>query len=237
MFLFLLLFFPFVLVAASVIKGSFKEYFVPAVLGAFAGIFTCLIYTFFIFPSSSFSFGFASNFARILFKNIFLPMFLSGAALFLLLKDPFETRIKVLFPYWIVFYALFIPCTTISGKTDFSFFELFLRPVLYVSMLVMFDGVWDFFLLKRIKAEDKTAASDYGARDEVFGIDRHRSGSVKSIIMLCLALFFVLSFPAAVETLRFIGAPRPVWILMFVVYAAAAVYVAYKIQTHFRREK
>lgn len=208
MFLFLSLVFPSLIAFFCITKNCVKEYTIPVIWGFFAGCITCLFHAFFVFSADYFVFSFLTQFLRILFSMEVFPLVITGAILFLVVKDSISVRLKALFPFWAAFYAVFIPYNIIAGSTNFSLFELFAKPVLYAALL--------FFL---------NCGVDEVLKELELATTENR---VKKIFLLCLYTLFVLVVPAVVETLWFIGEPVIFWFFGFVLYIALAVYIQLK---------
>lgn len=140
-------------------------------------------------------YSFMSNFFYYLLKEYVLPLVLVYALYFFCTKDDYEFRVKAFFPVMASFFAIYMPyCTIASTTAAFSFYLLFVKPVVVLSMI---------FLCSDIAYQIYTGAVE---------------GSKKKIILNSVAALVVLAVPVLLETMWLMV------MLLPVVYIAAVLY-------------
>lgn len=133
MFLFLILLFPTVLTFCCAHSAKKIYGFIVAV-GAFAGIIASAGTALFAYMHRIPEYSVSSNFFYYFLKEYAFPMILVYALYFFTTKDSVEFRVKAFFPLITAFYAIYMPyCVIASSSAAFSFFQLFVKPVLMLS--------------------------------------------------------------------------------------------------------
>lgn len=137
MYIFLVSFLPLVFILFS-LNAKDKNYFASGLWGLFAGI----LHTFFavIFTRNHFVFKFSlfENTFYFLLNEYFLPCIVWVILYILITKDDFSFRLKSVFIFEIGFYSIYLPYFVIfSGNISFSFYELFFKPVIVLSMILI----------------------------------------------------------------------------------------------------
>ncbi|MCR4627404.1 MAG: hypothetical protein K5640_07115 [Treponema sp.] len=206
MFLFHVLILPGILLIPCYFRKSYKDIVVPAFLGLFLAIISALFYHFFIFKPEYFEFNFLKIILGIFLKGYVLPLVFTAAAYMVFVKGELKEKINSLFPLWISFYSIIIPFSVIYGKTDFSFFEVFLRPVLAGCLLILLKG---FVMIIAVS----------GCTEK------------KRIVLSGFLIFASLCLCSLVETLWFAGFIWIVWGLPFAFTIFSAVVSVLKIKS------
>ncbi len=136
MLLFLLLLLPAAfLVYAFIIKD--RSIILPAFAGLITATFVCACRFFFSYEHRLIYFSFSENFVYYLVKQCFLPLFIVAAVYALVSRDKAEYKIKNFFPLMCSFFAVYLPyCVITASEVYYQAYDLFLKPVIYLSMLV-----------------------------------------------------------------------------------------------------
>ncbi|MCK9169072.1 MAG: hypothetical protein M0P01_01510 [Treponema sp.] len=203
MFLFLIILLPSALVY-SLINFDDKAVIPVVLTGVLSSVLFCALKAFFSFMYRVAAAEFLSNYAYILFGQTLAPVAVVYMLFFFLSKDDVSFRIKSYFPLMCSFYSIYMPFHIIAGSgSSYSAFELFLKPVLYLMMLVS-SSLCVRFVFR-----------SFGTRD------------IKPKIIWILVLCVSLLLPAAIETLWFIGFPVWIWLVLWMVYVffAACGYI------------
>lgn len=136
MLLFLLLLLPAALLTyALIIKNR------AIILPIFAGIITasvvCACRFFFSFEHHLIYYSFAPNFIYYLVKQNLLSLVIVSAVYALISRDTAEYKIKNFFPLMCSYFAVYLPyCVITSSEFYYQSYDLFLKPVIYLAMLV-----------------------------------------------------------------------------------------------------
>ncbi len=199
MFLFLILLFPTVLYFCCS-HSSKRIYGFLVAAGTFLGILASGGTALFSYMHRIPEFSVASNFFYYFFKEYVLPLVLVYALYFFATKDSVEFRVKAFFPVVAAFYAVYMPyCVIASSSAAFSFFQLFIKPVLMLSMVFM--------------------ASFFAYRIYCAAV----SGNIRKIVVLSLFALIVLLVPPALETMELLCIALPVVYIVAVVFALFAL--------------
>ena len=198
MYLFMMLLIPLVLVFYC-IKTSDKAVIPVCIFGGIVSIVVCICTALFAFLHRIPEYSFASNFSYYSLREYILPVVLLYAFYFLVSKDEISFKIKAFFPLSASFYAFYMPYLIIvSNESAFSFYELFVKPVLVISMLILIE-----------KALEKLA--QYSIQKKTFGL-----------IISSVVLAFVLFVPPFLNTLWITNWMNPLFIILSVVYILLA---------------
>ena len=203
MHLFLLLSFPLCL-AIWILRSEGRR--APCVFNAFLGILLAAVFCaykyffapyYFLTPDSFFR-----NFIHVFFEQILLPLgVLTAAFLFVFKKDKISDRVEGLFPFYAVFYAVFLPFRILQDNLPNSAFGLFAKPILFIlTLLVLSECEKSLFVPSQRAMLDKLDAF-----------------SVWSSFVLALI------FPAGFEALWVLGMNAFVTILLLGLYSAGTV--------------
>lgn len=140
MLLFMLILIPAVLVFCG-IRADDKTVVSVAAAGAVAGVLVSFVSALFSFRHRIPDFSFASNFFYYAAEEYVLPLILLYIAYFFITRDSLEFRLRSFLPVTAGFYTVYMPYRIISSSgASFSFFELFAKPVLFLSLLVLCAG-------------------------------------------------------------------------------------------------
>lgn len=141
----MLILIPAVLVFCG-IRADDKAVVPVAMTGAAAGVLVSFASALFSFRHRIPAFSFASNFFFYTAEEYVLPLILLYIVYFFITKDSLEFRLRSFLPVTAGFYAVYMPYRIISSAgAAFSFFELFTKPALFLSMLVL--CAWLVFLI------------------------------------------------------------------------------------------
>ena len=200
--LFLLLLFPlsFAIWICSK-KGPRAPFYFNAFLGVLlAAIFCAYKYFFspyyFLTPDSFFR-----NFIHIFLEEILLPLsVLTAAFLFIYKKDKIASRVQNIFPFYMGFYAVYMPFRVLGAEPPYSAFALFVKPAMFLFMILVLNS-----------------------RQKVLFVPAQRALlSAKEAAIYWSSFAVDLLMPAAVEALWILGMKPPLTILFLLIYAAGA---------------
>ena len=194
MFVFSFVFLPLLLASFCFFYKSHK--IVPVIaIGIFTGIIVCACQSFFTFAHRVIPYNFIDNYLYLLFRQTILPLFILYLVFFLVSKDELQFKIDSFLPLNLSYYSIYLPYIIITTSEGlYSWFALFVKPVLFGAMLVQTAiSVWYFYkLLKNNKI--------------VFSILR----TIISLIYICL--------PAMSESLYLINIYTSVIVVFGFVY-------------------
>jgi hypothetical protein len=199
MYLFLIILFPAAL--AWYLIGTDDKAAVPVVLiGALSSVLFCALKAFFSFIYHVASAAFLPDYAYILFGQTLVPVTIVYLLFFFLSRDTVSFRIKSYFPLMGSFFAVYLPYHILAGGASFySLFELFMKPVIYLMMLVM-SALCIQFVYRSFTEKNKKMKIQW--------------------ISLLLASLLI---PAAVETVWLLGLPVWLWLVLWLGYVFFAV--------------
>lgn len=135
MFLFMILFLPLISIFLC-LHSSDKSVIVVSGLGFIFGIIECFFIALFLYMHKVLENSFLNVFLHFFVNENFLPILIAYLIYFFATKDSVEFRLKAFFPFAVAFYSVYFPYFLIA--TDgvvYSFFDLFLHPVMIFSML------------------------------------------------------------------------------------------------------
>lgn len=186
------------------LKAEDKVVLLLIIAGSLSGVLVSLCTAVFTYLHRVPEYSFLPNFLYFLLKFYALPVVLLYAVYFFCTKDDFDVRIKAFFPVTVSFYAVFMPYMIIASDSSLaSFFMLFVKPVLLVSML---------FILSRLC---------FNIAD---GMRTHVPSKI-AVNALCALLAFCI--PSALETLWLLNVAE------FLVYAVSALYALFALVLFF----
>ena len=184
-----------------------KKPFAPFLFNAFMGLFLAAVFCAYKYFFSPYYFltpdSFWRNFIHILLEQIVLPLgVLTAAFLFVFKKDKMDDRVKNVFPFYMGFYAVFLPFRILGANPPYSAFALFVKPAMFLLMLMAFNS-----------------------RQKLLFVPAKRALlSLKEAALCWLSLALGLLMPAAVEALWILGMKPPLTILFLLIYAAGAYF-------------
>lgn len=131
-----------ILIPSTLIFFCMKEKdkaFIPVGFsGILVGVFVCIMTSLFSFLHRIPEYSFSSNFTYYFFREYILPLAILYAVYFIFTKDEFSFKIKSFFPLSAGFSSIYMPYMIIASNRElFSFFELFCKPVIWLSLLVI----------------------------------------------------------------------------------------------------
>ena len=118
------------------LHSSDKSVIVVSGLGFIFGIIECFFIALFLYMHKVLENSFLNVFLHFFVNENFLPILIAYLIYFFATKDSVEFRLKAFFPFAVAFYSVYFPYFLIA--TDgvvYSFFDLFLHPVMIFSML------------------------------------------------------------------------------------------------------
>lgn len=199
MFLFLILLFPTVLWFCCA-HSSKKIYGFLIAVGAFLGVVVSGCAALFSYSHRIPEFSAASNFFYYFLKEYALPLILVYTLYFFTTKDSVEFRVKAFFPVSAAFYAVYMPyCVVSSANSAFSFFQLFVKPVLVLSMVFL--------------------ASLFAYKIYCAALEKN----LRNIFVFSFFALVSLVVPALLETMYLLCVALPAVYAAAVVFAAAAL--------------
>jgi hypothetical protein len=199
MYLFLIILFPAAL-AWYIISTDDKAAVSVVLTGALSSVLFCALKAFFTFMYHLASTAFLPDYAYILFGQILVPVIIVYLLFFFLSRDTVSFRIKSYFPLMCSFFSVYLPYHILAGSaSSYSVFELFMKPIIYLMMLVM-SALCIKFVYRSFTEKNK-----------------------KMQIQWILLLLVSLLVPAAVETVWFTGLPVWLWLVLWLVYVFFAV--------------
>lgn len=153
MFVFSFVFLPLLLACFCFFYKSHKM--VPVIaIGILTGIIVCACQSFFTFAHRVIPYNFIDNYLYLLFRQTILPLFILYLVFFLVSKDELQFKIDSFLPLNLSYYSIYLPYIIITTSEGlYSWFALFVKPVLFGAMLVQTAiSVWYFYkLLKNNK--------------------------------------------------------------------------------------
>lgn len=176
MFLFTVILIPATLVFYCV---SVRDKMIVAVslCGILSGFFVCICTSLFTFMHRVPLYSFNSNFSYYASREYILPIVLIFFVYFFVTKDDFSFKARAFFPLSLGFLSVFVPYITVSAKqAAFSFYELFAKPVIWLSMVIFLK-----FLVVRLFSSG--------------------TGTKLSVIMYSVLAAFVLFVPPFINAL------------------------------------
>ncbi len=148
--------------------------------GILSGFFVCICTSLFTFMHRVPLYSFSSNFKYYAFREYIFPLVLVFCVYFFITKDDNSFKARAFFPLAMGFLSVFVPYVTINeSRSDFSFYELFFKPVIWLSMVI---------LLKNIVVR-------------LFASGKRRSGVNLSLIAYSALAAFVLFVPPFINAL------------------------------------
>ena len=151
MLLFLILLLPVTLLAYALIKKD-RTIILPIFAGLITASVVCACRFFFTYEHHLIYYSFAQNFVYYLVKQNLLPLVIVSAVYALISRDTAEYKIKNFFPLMCTYFAVYLPyCVITSSEVYYQSYDLFLKPVIYLAMLVQismsliaaFNGIKD----------------------------------------------------------------------------------------------
>lgn len=192
-----------------------KAALITSVAGITGGVITCLWSALFSHLHNVFQLSFIANFMFLVRMEFVLPVIIWYAFYFLVTKDDVRFKLKNMFFFVLGFYMVYIPFYTLfSGVYTYSFYELFMKPVIMLSACLILR-----FCMNR-------AVSSFDSKKRFLTV-------VYSI--LALADFFV---PAAFEALWITRSFITVLMISMVVYILCGAVLSYlNLILQFRAER
>ena len=137
MLLFLLTLLPSSLIAYAFLVKD-KKIILPVIAGLLTAVVVCTCRFFFTYEHHLVYDSFSEIFTYYIVNQSLLPLFLVSALYALISRDTAEFKVKTFFPLLTVFYTVYLPyCVITSSEYYYQSYDIFLKPVIYLAMLVM----------------------------------------------------------------------------------------------------
>ena len=220
MFLFHILVLPAILIVPCYLKKSYRAFVMPAIFGVILAILWALFDNFFVFTVKYFEFSLAKIFLAVLIKNTLVPLLLTSTVYFILVKGSWEQRAKDLFPLWTSFFSIALPYTVKSGQVNFSFFELFISPLIFACLLIQLNSFINaiFNQVLQLKALLSSSPKEKSEKNKL----------VLNISVFSLLILSVLAVFSLIHTLWFAGEPWIFWLILFALFVCFTVVVIFR---------
>lgn len=181
--------------------------FIPALLwGLLSATVVCTIKAFFFFTTFVWTGSFVSGFIHVLVTDAILPCILLYAVFLFFSKDDNDYKANAFLPLMASFYAVYIPYRVLSMTEPLSVFPLFVKPVLFVSMVSFLSSLVHRF---------------FSALD---------AKKVGALIGYCFVGIVVACVPAALEAWWHLGGKLLFVVPLAILYAALAFVVYLKLK-------
>lgn len=118
------------------LHSSDKSIIVVSGLGFILGVIECFFIALFLYMHKVLENSFLAVFLHFFINENFLPILIAYLVYFFATKDKAEFRVKAFLPFSVAFYSVYFPYFLIaSDGVVYSFFDLFLHPLMIFSML------------------------------------------------------------------------------------------------------
>lgn len=181
----LLLFF---LQTPAATRATRNSYWLAFCLGFFPAVAWCVIDEFFLFNALHFSRSLSEVYVHLLLKDILIPTILLCAPYFLISRRETENRAFALLVVLSAFYMAYMPYGVVTGKERFSFFLVFVKPLLTCCHIILLP-VCCMGLCRSLKTGKKPLAAAFAVGMIVFP-----------------------ALPPLVEALWYLAYPRSTWL-------------------------
>lgn len=151
MFTFTILLLP-LAVAFYYFNSEKKHSLLSICIGIITGFLVLAVKEFFTNSHRIIPYSYSSNFIFLLFAETFIPVVVLFGIYFLISKDSLEFKFGEFFPLTASFYIVYLPYLVISSPEAKTAFEIFAKPVLFLSMLVSLQTGLNL-ILKGIKSK------------------------------------------------------------------------------------
>lgn len=200
MYLFLLLLFP----LAYCFFVQSKRFFSSAIALSIAAL-ICAFRAFFVFRTP-YTGVVLANYVLFSWLDLIVLPFVVFAVFSLFLRGSIVSRVSMFLCVALPFYAVYLPADVLSRSAPFSFFELFVKPSLYLAFLLVCA-----VLIKRIVVE--------------FFQKKLLGAFCFGLLLLCLSI----ALPV-IESLWYYGMVSSVWVMCAVLYVFIAVILVKVVQ-------
>lgn len=137
MLLFLLTLLPLSLIAYAFFVKD-KKIILPVFAGLMTAVVVCACRFFFTYEHRLIYNSFSENFLYYLFKQSFLPLLIVSAVYAIISRDSAQFKVNNFFPLLGAFFAVYLPyCVITTSEFYYQGYNIFLKPVIYLAMLVM----------------------------------------------------------------------------------------------------
>lgn len=185
-------------------KESRKSYLPPVLAGFISSAIYCFLEAFFFLPSHIWVDSFSSNFVNLLLTQELLPSVILTGLFFFFSKDSFDYKFNSILPLLSSFYSVFIPYKYFISGLEPSFFYLFIKVMLYISLLIFIS---------------------------VLLISCYRLFCSKKIVAGCFFVLFIIAafaVPPLMEVIWFFNISSIIYLALSALYVAGAIFVFIK---------
>ena len=164
-------------------------------IGLLAGILICIIKAIFVFAHRIVPNSMLENYFFFFFNQSILPQVILYGLVLLIAKDDMNFKLQAYFPLLCTFYALYLPYCVISANESevYSGFAIFIKPLIYLAMLVLCQMAI-----------------------QAFAPERNKKTFVKVIAAFIMTIYLLL--PAFLETLYVLNAIPVLFIILTAAY-------------------
>jgi len=209
MFLFLVVLFP-VLCADFYIREHNKKYKIVFFTGFSAAVLVCVYRALFSTRFIHHWAGFFSNFYFFFFRLTFPVVLICVLLACFFSRGKIDRGIVCFSPLAFSFSTVYLPVRIIGDAVVFTFFELFVVPVLQATMILAFTPAVSGFAAALVRKKKRSAAA--------------------YVLFLCI----ILCGPAAIETVWYTGMQFYVWIPLAALFSTGSILYHMKPETaHF----
>lgn len=133
---FLILLLPLALAFYLFLNRDLKD--VDAVFtGIISSVLLCAVKVFFTYSHRVIPFSFSENFVYFLINQTLIPVVVVFLIFLLFVKEGLKEKMNDFFPLITSFYIVYLPYNVISSTSSvYSGYSLFIKPVLYLSMII-----------------------------------------------------------------------------------------------------
>lgn len=135
--IFLISFLPLIFIWFS-LHSKEKIVFTSGLWGIFAGVINLFLIFLFTNNHKVFTTSFFDNFLYFLTNYYLFPVVIWMIFYVLILKEDLNLRINTLYMFMLGFFVIYLPyCVLFSDTVTLSFYELFIKPVIILSLVVI----------------------------------------------------------------------------------------------------
>lgn len=185
-----------------------EKKFIPVVcIGILSAMLYAIIRLFFFYPHRIIHDSITANFIYYFARLVLIPNLVVYGLYVLLTKDRAEFKIKSYLPLMLSFYAVLIPYNVIAFTQSYVFsgYDIFLKPILYLSMLI----------------------EVYLCLVKFYNIKTNNESGSKNMLILIMIVYLI--FPALVDTLYAVNKLFPICVILSIPYVLLPALTSVKI--------
>lgn len=136
MILFLLVYFPFILVLYSISHRQ-KKILPYVFIGGIEAVILCAVKSFYFLSHRVIQYSFLDNFIYSITRETLLPVFIVLLIFYIFDKEDFAVKVESVFPLLFSFYAVYLPYCVINSNatSSYSLYSSLVKPVVFSAML------------------------------------------------------------------------------------------------------